>query len=85
MKLSDSKRGLTTIANQTVDSKVDVEMKAWIVTAAGGYTLVDSGKYSLELLGGARYLLVDVPLKFQGGQELQKTTPSGDWLDGIVG
>jgi hypothetical protein len=85
MKLSDSKRGSRTIDNQAVDSKVDVEMKAWIVTAAGGYTLVDSGKYSLDLLGGARYLSVDVPLKFQVGDESRKTTPSGDWLDGIVG
>lgn len=85
LKLSDSKSGSRRIANQIIDSKVDVEMEAWIVTAAGGYTLVDTGKYSLDLLGGARYLSVDLPLKFQVNQVARKTTPSGDWLDGIVG
>jgi hypothetical protein len=25
-----------------------VEMKAWIVTAAGGYNLVDTGKYTVS-------------------------------------
>ncbi len=37
------------------------------MTVAGGYNLVDTGKYSLDLLGGARYISVDLPLKFQIG------------------
>jgi len=85
LKLSDSKGGSRTIDNQPIDSKLDVEMEAWIVTAAGGYTLVDTGKYSLDLLGGARYLSVELPLKFQVNQVERKTTPSSDLLDGIVG
>jgi hypothetical protein len=31
-----------------VSADVDVEMKAWIVTAAGGYNLVDTGKYTVS-------------------------------------
>jgi len=85
MKLSDSKGGSRTIENVTIDSNLDVEMEAWIVTAAGGYTLVDTGKYSMDLLGGARYPSVELPLKFQVNQVERKTTPSADLLDGIVG
>ena len=85
MDLSDDQTGSRKIRNQTINSKVDIGMQAWIVTAAGGYNLVDTGKYSLDLLGGARYISVDLPLKFQIGQFATKTTPSGDLLDGIVG
>jgi hypothetical protein len=85
MDLSDDQTGSRKILNQTVNGKVDIGMESWIVTAAGGYDLVDTGKYSLDLFGGARYITVDLPLKFQVGQVAAKTTPSGDLLDGIVG
>jgi hypothetical protein len=71
--------------DNSVPTKLDVEMKAWIVTLAGGYTLVDTGKYSLELLGGGRYLWVDVPVKFEIGQQKRKVSPSRSGWDGIVG
>ncbi len=82
MKLSDDMNG--SIENM-VPAKLDVEMEAWIITLAGGYTLVDTGKYNLELLGGGRYLSVDVPVKFQIGQEKQKVSPSRSGWDGIIG
>jgi len=85
MDLSDSQNGSAKIINQNIQTKVDVEMKSWIVTAAGGYNLVDTGKYSLDLLGGVRYITVDLPLKFHVGQSVAKTTPSGDLTDGVVG
>ena len=85
MDLSDDQKGSREILNQTINSKVDIEMQAWIVTAAGGYNLVDTGKYSLDLLGGARYLSVELPLKFDVGGFQRKVTPSGDVWDGIVG
>jgi len=85
MDLSDSQYGSGKLINLNVPTKVDVEMESWIVTVAGGYNLVDTGKYSLDVLGGARYITVDLPLKFQVGPIKLKTTPSGDYLDGIVG
>jgi len=85
MNLSDSQYGSGKLIGQNIGTKVDVEMDAWIVTAAGGYNLVDTGTHSLDLLAGARYITVDLPLKFQVGPIKLKTTPSGDYLDGIVG
>jgi hypothetical protein len=87
MKLSDSLSGVKDLPDSsgTVTGKVDAEMKSWIVTAAGGYNLVDTGKYSLDLLGGARYLSIDVPLKAQVDQFQLKVTPSGDIWSGIIG
>jgi len=87
MKLSDTLSGSRKLPNipETVTGKVDAEMKSWIVTAAGGYNLVDTGSYSLDLLGGARYLSIDVPLKAQVDQFQLKVTPSGDIWSGIIG
>jgi len=85
MDLSDSQTGSARLVNQNIQTKVDVKMESWIVTAAGGYNLVDTGKYSLDLLGGVRYITVDLPLKFHIGQSVAKTTPSGDLTDGVVG
>ena len=85
LKLSDDQTGSAKIINRNVPTKFDIEMEAWIVTAAGGYNLVDTGKYSLDLLGGARYISVDLPLKFQVGPTQRKVTPSGDLWDGIIG
>jgi len=85
MDLSDSQYGSGKLINLNVPTKVDVEMESWIVTVAGGYNLVDTGKYSLDVLGGARYITVDLPLKFQVGPVQLKTTPSGDLWDGIIG
>ena len=87
MKLSDSVSGVAQLPDipATVTGKVDVEMEAWIVTAAGGYNLVDTGKYRMDLLGGARYLSIDLPLKAQIGQFQRKETPSGDIWSGILG
>ena len=69
-----------------VSGDVDVQMEVWIVTAAGGYNLVDTGKYSLDLLAGARYLSVELPLQFKvTGRPSRKATPSCDIWDGIIG
>jgi hypothetical protein len=87
MDLSDSRKGSSQVPDiGEVTGKIDAEMKAWIVTAAGGYNLVDDGKYSLDLLAGARYLSVDLPIKVYINQTQRlKTTPSGDLWDGIIG
>lgn len=40
--------------------KLDAELSGWIVTPAIGYSLVDSDKGRLDVLGGARYLDLDL-------------------------
>jgi hypothetical protein len=86
MKLSDSVSGERELPEiGTVTGKVDAEMESWIVTAAGGYNLVNTDKYSMDLLGGARYLSIDVPVKVQTNLFQGKVTPSGDIWSGIIG
>mgnify|MGYP001820672554 FL=1 len=87
MDLQDDQKGSTKLLDVIpVSAKMDVEMEAWIATVAGGYNLVDTGKYSLDLLAGARYITVDLPIKFQvTGRPERKATPSGDLWDGIIG
>jgi hypothetical protein len=85
MDLSDTKKGSRKVLNQTINGKVDAEMESWIVTLAGGYNILDTGKYSMDLLAGGRYIWVEVPLKFDVGPVQRKAAPSGHIWDGIVG
>ena len=39
-----------------VDIDADVELEAWITTLGGTYNVVDTGKATVNLVGGARYL-----------------------------
>ena len=85
MDVSFIEKGSVKIPDQNIKTKASVGMDAWIVTAAGGYNLVDTGKYSLDLLAGARYLATDLPIKYKIGPNELKTTPSANVWDGIIG
>ncbi len=70
-----------------VDAKV--VLKGWIVTAGAGYNLVDNEKWSLDLIGGARYLWLDATFTLdEKTRRLPRTIKlsgsAGTW-DGIVG
>lgn len=77
-----------------VDIDADVKMKAFIGTLGGTYNVFDSEKATVNLLGGARYLWIDVDLKLDLsstgllgrplGREINEN-PSGHVWDGIVG
>jgi hypothetical protein len=85
MDVSFDEKGSVEIPGQNINTKASIAKKAWIVTAAGGYNLVDTGKYSLDLLAGARYLAVDLPIKYKIGSDKLKTTVSANVWDGIIG
>lgn len=72
----------------------DITIKAWIVTPTVGYNLIDTDKGSLNLIGGARYLKIEVPIGLTTTLStpiLGSTTrsdslsPSGSVWDGIAG
>jgi len=77
-----------------VDIDADVKMKAFIGTLGGTYNVFDTEKATINLLGGARYLWIDVDVKLDLsstgllgrplGREINEN-PSGDVWDGIVG
>ena len=76
-----------------VDIEAEVDINAWVTTLGGGYNIVDNEKATLNLLGGARYFWLQIPLKFDFsavplGQQVnrqQKDTLKGKVWDGIVG
>ena len=68
-----------------VKADLDVELRGWIVTAAGGYNLVETDGYRLDLLAGARYLWLDLDLKFDLGTKKVPFSESEGYLDAIVG
>lgn len=79
--------------NIDVDVEADVGINAWITTLGGGYNIVDNEKATLNLIGGARYFWLQIPLKFDLsavplGQQVNrqgKETLKGKVWDGIVG
>jgi hypothetical protein len=85
MSLSADEKGTAELVGNPVQTKIDVGMDTWIVTAAGGYTITETDKYSLDLLVGARHLSLDLPLKFQIDTIKKKVTPSDNAWDGIIG
>ena len=76
---------------RTVDT--DIKMKAWITTFGAGYNVVDNERATLDLVGGARYLWLDIEAKLDlshEGERLQtsrqeKVSESDHVWDGIVG
>jgi hypothetical protein len=40
-------------------------MKSWVVTPLVGYRAFDNDKLSIDLLGGGRYLWIEIPLEFR--------------------
>jgi opacity protein-like surface antigen len=80
-------------SNQTPGPLFDdvaVGLKMWVVNLAGYYRLVDQPDFSLDLIGGARYLYVNTDLAFTGGPvgnsrgNLRANSTSTIW-NGIVG
>ena len=49
----------TTVFNEPLS----VELSGWIITPAVGYNLVDTERVRLDVLGGARYLYLDLDLR----------------------
>jgi hypothetical protein len=40
----------------TTTVETDIDMKTWITTFGGGYTVVETERVTLDLVGGTRYL-----------------------------
>lgn len=86
MDLDDDDKGSAALIGLPgITTKIDVEVEAWIVTAAGAYTVMERDRFSLDLLAGARYLYLDVPLKFRIGPIKRKVSPDGTDWNGIIG
>lgn len=67
----------------------DIEITSWVVTPLVSYNVLQSDKWLLNVLAGARYLYMKtaLELKTQSGlpPDHSKTSASGDFWDGIIG
>jgi hypothetical protein len=76
-----------------VDIEADIAMKAFVGTLGGTYNVFDNNKATINLVGGARYLWIQLDTSFDFstlvlGQEVNRKeneTLSDTWWDGIVG
>jgi hypothetical protein len=64
-------------------------IEGWIVNTMGLYRMLETERLTLNLLAGARYLWLEVPVEFRFSAPLQpgsaKDAPSESFLDGVVG
>jgi hypothetical protein len=67
--------------------KLEVEVDGWISTLAGGYTIVKSDTHFMDLIGGARYLHLelDLDVKLKTLDKKASADYSGGVWNGIVG
>jgi len=68
-----------------VTTKIDVELDAWVISMAGGYTIKQNDAYRFDLLVGARYLDISLPIDVKAGPVKVKTTIGGHNWDGVAG
>lgn len=86
LDVSTDKKSTANIIGRPVKTKVDIGIEAWIVTTAGAYEVMQTETTRLDLLAGARYLWLKMPLKFKIGEHItRKASPSGDVWDGVIG
>jgi hypothetical protein len=64
-------------------------IEGWIVNTVGQYRLLETERLTLNLLAGARYLWLEVPVEFRFSDPEPpgslKDAPSESFLDGVVG
>jgi len=85
LNIEDDQKGKVDLLGIPIRTDFDVEIKAWIVTTAGGYNIINKDRFSLDLLAGARYLWLEIPLDAKIAHKKVKTSPSGHTWDGILG
>lgn len=85
MDISLDTRGTANIIGFPIKTKIDVRKKGFNTTLAAAYSIFETDTTTLQLLAGARYLDIDVDLKFDIGGSREKYSDSGSVLDGIIG
>lgn len=78
----------TSVSGANIEVDANLDMKTWILTPAVTYTAVENEKVRLDVLGGARYLSMDMTLDIDFGPPLSthgKIDRSDDAWDAVVG
>lgn len=69
--------GPINVATASVSGDVNVELDAWVWTMLGGYALVQQPRASLAILGGFRYLGMEVETNWNLAADITGTGPGG--------
>jgi hypothetical protein len=90
LKLAGDKSKSVSVPDGAVRTLFDADMdlKSWVWTLGGSYTVWRNQKSHLDLLAGARLLSLDTGVKLTGGGPLQrdrKLSESVNLWDGVVG
>lgn len=88
LSVEDDQYGSSTESSGIVPTNTDVDLNTWIVTPTIGYTVLENEKSKLRIIGGVRYLSLDLDVDV-GIATSPPQTPSisysGDEWDGIIG
>jgi hypothetical protein len=69
----------------TIRTEIDIGVRAWLITATGGYAVIDSGRNRLEVLAGVRYYWERISLGVDVGSERVHVEDEWTNWDGLVG
>jgi len=75
------------LVNKTVTAGSEQEFTAWLVSAYGGYNVLDTGSASLDIIGGLRYLSLSLDISVYSNllNNTPTISPSIELYDGVVG
>jgi hypothetical protein len=68
---------------ETLD--VEVSLKGFISTLSAGYQIAGNDRYQLDIIAGARYLNLELPLTIDIDDKSESVDPGGNTWDAIVG
>lgn len=88
LSVGDDQDGFSTVSSGIVSTYADVDLKTWIISPTVGYRVLENEKGKLRIIGGARYLSLDLDVDVDIATS-PPLTPSisdsgGNW-DGIIG
>jgi len=85
LDVSEEDSTTANLIGNPIKTSVDVELTGWVVTLAGGYTVVRTERAMLDVVFGGRYLELDTDLEFDIGAMKVPFSESGHVWDAIIG
>jgi len=75
------------LTDKTVTAGSDQDFTAWLLSAYGGYNVIETGSSSLDIIAGVRYLSLDLDISVYSNllNRTPSITPSVELYDGVVG
>lgn len=84
LDVSESKSNSGEFLGQPIEEKGNLELTGWVSTFGGGYSLINDGRNSLDIVLGGKYLNLDSTLTFKVNEESKEFDLGGTFWDGIV-